>query len=66
MASLTMPKVLNPSSAEAGKRNDGTQQQGNGRRHNKDVLVMGLNEVPKGHVAILGGIDDVRDWDLVR
>lgn len=66
LASPPLPKVLNPSSAEAGKRSDGQEQQVNGRKFTKDVLIMGLNELPKGHVVIVGGIDEVRDWDLVR
>jgi peroxin-1 len=53
-------KVLNPS--EATKREDAKEEQ------SKDVSVrvIGLDGLLGGQIVIVGGVDDVEDWDVVR
>ena len=53
-------KVLNPS--EATKRDDVT------KIPNEDgkLKLVGIDNVPEGQIIIVGGVDGVEDWDVVR
>ncbi|KAI9441226.1 AAA-domain-containing protein [Lactarius indigo] len=53
-------KVLNPS--ESTKRVDVTKVP----NENCKVKLVGINNVPEGQIIIVGGVDGVEDWDVVR
>lgn len=52
-------KVLNPS--EAIKRDVTEIPNEDGK-----VKVVGIDSVPEGQIVIVGGVDSVEDWDVVR
>jgi hypothetical protein len=52
-------KVLNPS--EANKRDVTEIPNEDGK-----VKLVGLDGVPEGQIIIVGGVDSVEDWDVVR
>jgi peroxin-1 len=53
-------KVLNPS--EATKREDVTEELSKAGH----ARVVGMDGVPEGQMIIVGGVDEVEDWDVVR
>ncbi|KAI9465701.1 AAA-domain-containing protein [Lactarius psammicola] len=55
-----VPKVLNPS--EATKRGDVTKVP----KEDGKVRLVGIDSVPGGQIIIVGGVDGVEDWDVVR
>ncbi|KAI0262607.1 AAA-domain-containing protein [Gloeopeniophorella convolvens] len=56
-----VPKVLNAS--EAAKREEKKKDE---EAKDTSVRVIGLDDVPEGQVVIVGGVDAVEDWDVVR
>lgn len=58
---LPIAKVLNPS--EATKREDDVKE---GLSKVGHVRVIGLDGVPEGQMIVVGGVDGVEDWDVVR
>ena len=57
---LPIAKVLNPN--EATKREDDVKEE----LSKGHVRVIGIDGVPDGQMIIVGGVDGVDDWDVVR